>query len=79
MSLGLRLLVEDDLDNTGAVAHVKEQQISEIAAPRHPAENDGGFASVGPAEGSAVMGALQTTEKVQHDVIPFRRKSKEPA
>ncbi len=38
---GLRFLVEDYLHDSGAIAHIEEQQIAEVAAPRYPTENDG--------------------------------------
>src|SRR6266853_944770 len=72
VSFGLRLFIEDHLDNSGAVAHIEKQQIAEVAAARDPAENDGGFTCVGCAKRSAVVCALQITEKVQHGVVPFR-------
>ncbi len=64
---GLGLFVEHHLNDSGAITHVEEQQIAEVPAPRHPAEYDGRFASVGCAQRSAVVSAFQITEKVQHD------------
>jgi predicted dithiol-disulfide oxidoreductase (DUF899 family) len=58
MRCGLCFLVEDHLDDTGAVAHVEKEQIAEIAAARYPAENDGGLARVGCAKRSAIVGAF---------------------
>jgi hypothetical protein len=71
VSFGLRLFIEDHLDNSAAVAHIEKQQVAEVSAARYPAENDGGFACVGCAKRSAIMCAPQVTEKIQHDVIPF--------
>jgi len=74
VSFGLRLFVEDDLNDSGAVAHVKEKQITKVAAARNPAKNDSRLVSVGGAQRSAVVCAFQVAEKVQHVVIPFREK-----
>ena len=58
MRFGLGLFVEDDLNNSGAIAHIEKEQIAKIAAARYPAKNDGRFARVGGAESSAVVCAL---------------------
>ena len=56
---GLRLFVEDDLDDAGAVANVEEEQIAEVAAAGDPAHDDGVAAFVGGAQCAAVVCALQ--------------------
>src|SRR5207247_1175511 len=70
---GLRFLVEDDLDDSGAITHVEEEQVAKVAAARDPAENDGGFASVGGAKSSAIVSAFQVTEKVQQAIFSLHR------
>ena len=55
---GLRFLVENDLDDAGAVADVEEEQIAEVAATMDPAHDDGVAVGVGGAEDSAVMCAF---------------------
>src|SRR5262249_20764862 len=71
VSFRLSLFVEDNLDDSGTVAHVKEQQIAEVAAASNPAKNHGRFTGVGGAKGSAVMRAFEVTEKVQHGSVSF--------
>src|SRR5258708_5339574 len=70
----LRFLVKNHLNDAGAVAHIQEKKIAKVAATRYPAKNDGGLASISGTQRSAVVCALQITEKVQHDVIPFRKR-----
>jgi len=55
---GLRFLVENDLDDAGAVADVKEEQIAEVASTMNPAHDDGVAVGVGGTEGAAVMCAF---------------------
>ncbi len=55
---GLRLLVEDNLDDSGAVADVEEKQIAEVAATMDPTHDDGVAVGVGGAEGAAVVGSF---------------------
>jgi hypothetical protein len=74
--LGLGLFVEDDLDDSGAIAHVEKQEVAEIAAASNPAENDSGFPCVRATKRSAIVCALQITEKIQHDVVPFRERKR---
>ncbi len=64
---GPRFLIENDLDDSGTIAHIEKQQIAKVAPPRHPAEDNGGLPCVGCAQRSAVVCAFQITEKVQHD------------
>ena len=40
------LLVENDLGDAGAVAHINEDEVAEIAAAVHPAHKHGFFARV---------------------------------
>jgi hypothetical protein len=58
VGLRLRLFVEDDLDDAGAVAEVEEEEIAEVAAAMDPAHYDGVVAGVGGAESAAVVGAF---------------------
>jgi hypothetical protein len=62
--LGLRFLVEDDLNDAGAIANVEEEKIAEVAAAMDPAHDDGGSAGVGGAQGAAVVGALEVVEEI---------------
>ena len=71
VSFGLRFLVEDDLNDSRAIAYVEEQQVAEVATAGDPAQDDGGFAGVGSAQRSTVVGTSQITEKVQHGLLPF--------
>jgi hypothetical protein len=68
---GLRFLVEDDLDNAGAIANVEEEKIAEVAAAMDPAQDDGVVSGVGAAEGAAVVSAFEVAEKVEHRQFPF--------
>ncbi len=61
----LGLFVEDDLHDAGAVAHVEEEQIAEVAAARDPAHDNGVAAFVLHAELSAVVSAFQVAEKIE--------------
>jgi len=54
----LRFLVENDLDDAGAVADVKEEQIAEVAAAMDPTHDGGVAVGVGGAEGAAVVCAF---------------------
>ncbi len=67
---GLRLLVEDHLNDAGAVAHIEEEQIAEVAAARHPAHDNGVAPFVFGAQFAAVVCALQVPQKVQHVSSP---------
>jgi hypothetical protein len=49
VGFGLRFLVENDLDDAGAVADIEEEQVAEVAATMHPAHDDGVVAGVGGA------------------------------
>ena len=66
---GLRLLVEDYLHDAGAVAHVEEKQIAEVAPAVDPAHDRGVAAIVGGAQRAAVMRSFQITEKIEHGFI----------
>jgi hypothetical protein len=65
MRCGLRLLVEDHLDDAGAVAHVEKEQIAEVAAARDPAQYEGVAAFVFGAQFAAVVCALHISQKVE--------------
>ncbi len=73
VSFGLRLFVEDHLNDAGAVAHVEKEQIAEVAAAMDPAHDDGIAAFVGGTKGAAVVCALQVAEKIQQVVLSCGR------
>ena len=64
---GLRLFVEDDLNDAGAIANVEEEEIAEVATARDPAHDDGVFIGVGGAEIAAVVCAGEVAEEIEHD------------
>jgi hypothetical protein len=69
--LGLRhlrrvVVVEDDLRDARAVAHVHEQQAAEVAYPVDPAKQHHAGADVRRAERAAGMSASQFTELLSH-------------
>ncbi len=53
------LLVEDDLGDAGAVAHVEEDEVAVVAAAVDPAHQDDVLVCVFCAEVSAHVGALE--------------------
>ena len=55
-----RSLVENDLHETGTVAHVDENQSTVVAAAGYPAAEDDLSADVGFTQHAAVMRALHT-------------------
>ena len=59
MRLGLRLLVENNLYDASAIAHVEEEEIAKIAAAMDPAENNDVLIGVGSTERAAVVSAFQ--------------------
>ena len=63
---GLRLFVEDHLDDAGAIANVEEEEITEVAAASDPAHHDGVFVGVGGAESAAIVCAGKVAEEIEH-------------
>ena len=64
--LGMQLLVEDNLRDSGAVAQVDEDQLAQIAPAMHPAHQDDVFVRVRGAQRAAVICALQISESIKH-------------
>ena len=56
---GVRLVVEHDLGDAGAVADVDKNEVAEVAAAVHPSHEDGFLAGVGGAQCAAHVGASQ--------------------
>jgi hypothetical protein len=52
------------LHDPGAITHVKEQQIAQVAPAGDPAHDHGVPAYIGHAQFAAVMCALQVAEKI---------------
>ena len=67
VGFGLRLFVEDNLDDAGAIAEVEKEQIAEVATASDPAHHDGVFVGVGGAEIAAVVCAGEVAEEIEHD------------
>ena len=65
--LGMQLLIEDDLGDSGAVAQIDENQLAQIAAAMHPAHQHDVFIGVGCAQIAAVVGAFQVSEHIEQD------------
>ena len=63
-------LVEHDLDEAGAIAHIQEQQVPQIAPPVDPSHHRRLAAGVGGAQRSAVVCPLQISQKVEHVISP---------
>src|ERR1700761_2128268 len=61
----MHFIVEDELDDAGAIAHVEEEEISEVAAASDPAHHDGVFIGVGGAEIAAVVSAGEVAEEIE--------------
>jgi hypothetical protein len=68
---GLGLLVENNLHNAGAIAHVEEEEIAEVAALGDPAHDDGVAVGIGGPKGATVVCAFEIAEKIEHVVRPF--------
>src|ERR1700674_3993016 len=62
---GLRLLVEDHLDDAGAVADIEKEQIAQVAAACDPAHHNRVAPFVFGAQFAAVVCALQVSQKVE--------------
>src|SRR6267143_3313407 len=69
---GLRLFVEDHLDDAGAVAHIEKEQTTEVAAARHPTHHNCVAPFVFGAQFAAVVCALQITQKIQQVLLSSR-------
>ena len=65
MQGGAVVLVEDDLGDAGAVAHVDEDEVAEVAAAVHPAHEDDARAGVGGAQSPAGVRAPKIAEEVE--------------
>src|SRR5262249_10830325 len=66
--VGLRVgrWLEHHLGESGTVAQIDEDAAAVIAARVHPAEEDHALASVGAAQGAAVVGPLQIGQELGH-------------
>ena len=78
---GRRGLVKGELDDTGAVPQIHEDQLPKIPLPLHPAEDRRVLSCVIPPELPAIAGALQSFDALCHDkfvlsvVLHFSRPS----
>ncbi len=70
---GLRLFIENHLNDAGAVANVEEEQVAKIAPAGDPAHDDGVLAFVGGAQCAAVVCALQVAEKIEQGLLRWHR------
>src|SRR6266478_4344464 len=68
----LCLLVEDHLDDAGAVAHIEKEQIAEVAAARDPAHHNRVAPFVFGAQFAAEVCSLQVSQKVQQVILSWR-------
>jgi hypothetical protein len=66
----MKLLVEDNLRDAGAVADVDENELAQIATAMDPAEQHDVFFRVRCAQGAAEVSAFQISEGVKH-LSPF--------
>ena len=62
VGVGGGVLVEDHLDNAGAVAQVDKDQVAQVAPPRNPTHQDDIATVVADAQRAAVMCALESAE-----------------
>ncbi len=73
--LGMQLLVEHDLRDSGAVAQINKNQLPQIAPPVHPAHQHDVLLRVRRAQLAAIFCPLQISECVKHE-IPLRSDSR---
>src|SRR5260370_36937419 len=66
----LRLFIENNLHDAGAITNIEKEQIAKVAPPRHPAHDVRVAAFVLRAQFAAVVCALQIPQKIQQ-VFPF--------
>jgi hypothetical protein len=71
MRVGLRLFIEDDLNDAGTIAEIEEEEIAEVASTSDPAHHDGVFVGVGGAEIAAVICAGEVAEEIEHGAWSF--------
>ena len=70
---GETLLVEHDLRDAGAVAHVEKNEVAVVAAAIDPAHEGNGGSGVGGAEVSAEVRVFEGTEEIEgHSVFIVR-------
>ena len=68
----VRAFVKRQLYNTGAVAQVDKDQLSQVALALHPAADDHFFSNIRAAELAAVVGPFQARHKLCHMAPPKR-------
>ena len=69
--LGMQLVVENDLRDSGAVAQVDEDQLAQVAPPVHPAHQHDVFIRVRRAQRAAVFVSASNFREYQASVSPF--------
>ena len=68
-----KLLIEDDLGDAAAVAHVDEDQVAKIAPPMHPAHQHDFLFGVASAQIARVARALPVSQQIKrrHNRVPI--------
>ena len=66
-----QLLIEDDLGDSAAVAHVDEDEVAKVAPPVHPAHEHDVFIGVGRAQIAGVMRAMPVSEQIERGHVRF--------
>jgi hypothetical protein len=77
----VRLFIEYDLGDAGAVADVNENQVPKVSAAMHPSHENHALADIARAQFAAIVSALTIAKKIEsrrtkifgHQCKPFRR------
>ena len=68
MQRRIALFVDDNLDKTGAITQIYEDQVAEIAAAVHPSHESDGFTGIAGAQRAAHLATLQTAKQIELSV-----------
>ena len=67
----IRILIERQLHNTGAVTQVNENQLTQIALTLYPTKHRNLAAGIFLTEHAAIIGAMQTFNRFCHSNLPY--------
>ena len=76
--LGMQLLVEDNLSESGAVAQIDENQLAQIAPAMDPTHQHDVFVRVGRAQIAAIVCAFQVSKRVKQFCLPLANYARVP-